>query len=102
MISEKEFTKGWEKLMLVFLEKSAGSAGVSKLQIIATVLYIVVVLGLLIAFVLMALAAWRTDDSFVASVQSGLVVACGKFGERARRRGKAEGNTEEEGTANMS
>jgi len=89
-ISEKEFTQGWDRLKELFLEASAGNAGVSRLQIVITCLYLVVVLGLLIAFVLMALAAWNTNDSFTASVQSGVVIACGRVSTAMRKRGRAE------------
>jgi len=89
-ISEKEFTNGWEKLVQVFLERSATNVGVSNLQILFTVAYLVFMLSLLLAFVLVALAAWNTNDSFIATVQSGLVVACGRMGTALRQRGRAE------------
>ena len=89
-ISEREFVKGWSKLVDVFLEKSAGSAGVSSVQIVVTCALLVGALGLLFAFVLTTFAAWNTEDSFIATVQAGLVAACGKLGTLARRRGVAE------------
>ncbi len=71
-------------------EKSAGVAGVSKMQIFGTCAVIVTSIGLLFAFILTTIAAWNTENSFIATVQSALVAACGKLGTLARRRTVAE------------
>ena len=64
--------------MQVFLENQADSLGLSKAQILLMVLYTVVMLTMVMAFILIAISAWQNEGSFNAVVQSALVSGVGK------------------------
>ena len=52
--------------------------------------YVLLSLGLVIAFVLVTLAAWANDDNFGAIVQSLLIGGAGKGATSTRKRTEAE------------
>ena len=89
-ISAKEFQEGWDMMVEIFLENSADSQGLSKAQILLVILYTVIVVGLLIAFILFAITAWQNEGSFNAVVQSALISGVGKASTALRNRSKAE------------
>ena len=86
----QEFLEGWDKLVEAFLENSADGLGLSRIQIVIAVAYLLTFLSLLIVFVLITLAAWNNDSSFTATVQAALVSGCGKAATSLRKRGAAE------------
>ena len=72
------------------LDEGAESVGLGKMQIVAVVAYILLGLGLVIAFVLVTLGAWSNEDNFGAVIQSMLVGGAGKTSTAAREEGEAE------------
>ena len=77
-------------MLEAFLEASADGQGLSRVQIIFAVAYMLTLLSLLIVFVLITLSAWNSDSSFTAMVQSALVSGCGKASAAMRTRVAAE------------
>ena len=72
------------------LDESAESVGLGRTQIVLIVAYVLVLLGLVIAFVLVTLAAWNNEDNFGAVVQSLLIAGAGKTSTSARTKAEAE------------
>ena len=70
--------------MQVFLENQADSLGLSKAQILLMVLYTVVMLTMVMAFILIAISAWQNEGSFNAVVQSALVSGVGKVSKASK------------------
>ena len=89
-ISEGEFVKGYDKMVQVFVEKSAAQAGVSRVQILIFVALLLLMLSLFIVFILLTLSMWNAESSFTAVVQAGLVSGCGKAATFLRAKSKAE------------
>lgn len=89
-ISEKEFVEGWEKMVQVFLEHAAHGSGLSTVQIVGIVTYMLIVLALGIVFILLALSAWTAHTSFGASVQTGSIVGLAQVTSKMRRKTAAE------------
>ena len=89
-ISEKEFVDGWERMVEVFLEHAADGVGLSTLQIVSVVLYLLIMLGLLIAFILLALSAWNSNSNFGSSVQTAAIAGVSKVTTKLRTKSAAE------------
>ena len=64
--------------------------GLGQMQILTTVVYVIITLGLAIGFILVTLAAWSNGDTFGAVVQSSLVAGVGKTSSSARSKSDAE------------
>ena len=89
-ISEKEFVDGWARMVEVFLEHAADGVGLSMVQIVGVVLYLLIMLGLLVAFILLALSAWNTNSSFGSSVQTAAIAGVSKATTKMRAKSAAE------------
>ena len=89
-ISREEFVRSWDLVMNDLLDESAESVGLGRAQIVFIVAYMLTLLGLVIAFVLVTLAAWANEDNFGAVIQSLLVAGAGKTSTSARTKGDAE------------
>ena len=95
-ISEKEFTDGWEALVQSFLEQSADSVGLSRAQILGIVVVVTAVLGLLVGFILITLAAYQNESNFNSVIQSMMITGAGKAAVFLRKKGKGEkGNVDD-------
>jgi hypothetical protein len=92
-ISEQEFVQGWQKLVEAFTDEILESEGLSQMNIFILVGLFISLLGLVLAFVLMALAAWgyaAPSSIFSSVVQSGFVGGLGGATPGLRSKGKAE------------
>ena len=92
-ISEQEFVQGWQKLVEAFADEILESEGLSQMNIFILVGLFISLLGLVLAFVLMALAAWgyaAPSSIFSSVVQSGFVGGLGGATPGLRSKGKAE------------
>jgi hypothetical protein len=89
-ISREEFVRSWDLVIDDLLDDGAESVGLGRVQIVFIVVYTLIFLGIVIAFVLVTLAAWANEDKFGAVVQSLLVAGAGKTSTSARTRGEAE------------
>jgi len=90
-ISEDEFVKQWSKLIELFVDKQVEAKGISKVQIAAAVLTVVIVLVLLICFVIFAGQAWGEPDVFRAVVSSSFIAGSAKATTDSRQQSAAEG-----------
>jgi len=79
-----------EMMIQIYLEHTADRLGLSTAQIIMVVVYILIFLGLLISFILLAISAWQNKSSFNAVIQSALISGAGRGVTALRQRGKAE------------
>jgi len=79
-----------EMMIQIYLEHTADRLGLSTAQIIMVVAYILIFLGLLISFILLAISAWQNKSSFNAVIQSALISGAGRGVTALRQRGKAE------------
>ena len=60
------------------------------LQIVGVVIYLLVLLGLLISFILLALSAWNTNSNFGSSVQTAAIAGASKVTTKLRKKSAAE------------
>ena len=89
-VSEEEFVRGWSLMVETFTNDGAEALGLGQVQIVVTVASIVTMLGLIIAFILVTLAAWANEDSFGALVQSALVAGSGSASKAGRTQSDVE------------
>ena len=90
MISREEFVNGWNLMVQSFTAEGAEAVGLGQTQILITIAYVIVTMGLAIGFILVTLAAWANDDNFGAVVQSVLIAGAGKTSSSARSKLDAE------------
>lgn len=77
-------------MVQVFLEHAADGVGLSMVQIVGVVLYLLLLLGLLIAFILLALSAWDSNSNFGSSVQTAAIAGASKVTTKLRTKSAAE------------
>jgi hypothetical protein len=89
-VSQQEFVNSWSLLLKSFTAEGAEALGLGPTQIILSVAYIVLILGLVIAFILVSLAAWSNEDNFGAVIQSTLISGAGRSSVSSRSKSDAE------------
>ena len=89
-VSLQEFEDAWELLMREIIEGHLRSLGLSPMQVAMTVIYIIVLLVLLFAFVILVVGAWVGNSDFGAVAQSGLIAVMGQNVTKLSTKSKEE------------
>ena len=89
-VSQQEFVNSWSLMLKTFTAEGAEVLGLGPTQIVISVAYIVLILGLVIAFILVSLAAWSNEDNFGAVIQATLISGAGRSSVSSRSKSDAE------------
>jgi len=89
-ITETELEEGWAYVSHKIVEERMAEFGTSWVDILIAIIYAVVTLCVLFAFIFLALQGWSSETSFTSIVQTALVSGCGRIVTGVRKRAPAE------------
>lgn len=96
LISMEEFADAWDWLEEQLVEEACEDMGLSDGKVVQVVLGLLLFMGLLFAFVFVALKGWQNSGSFESVLQSMFLGGSGVLSSISRSKGKGEDASDKE------